>query len=61
MTPAKTYRANAAAQREAASASSLANRREMHARAAETWDAMAEATEDTATRAAVNFAAKASN
>lgn len=58
MTPAKTYRANAAAQREAASASSLANHREMHARAAETWDAMAE---DTATRAAVNFAAKASN
>lgn len=59
MTPAETYRANAAAQREAAEAASLSNRREMHERAAETWDAMAEATEDTAARAVVNAAAKA--
>lgn len=59
MTPAETYRANAAAQREAAEATSLANRRDMHERAAATWDAMAEATEDTTARAFVNAAAKA--
>lgn len=59
MTPAETYRANAAAQREAAEATTLANRRAMHERSAETWDAMAEATEDTSARAAVNAAAKA--
>ena len=59
MTPAETYRSNAAIQRKAAETSSLANRREMHERAAETWDAMAEAIEDTAARAVVNAAAKA--
>lgn len=60
MTPAETYRANAAAQREAADKTTLANRREMHERSASTWDAMAEATEDTAARAVVNASAKAS-
>ncbi len=59
MTPAETYRANAAAQREAAEKTTLANRREMHERSAATWDAMADATEDTAARAVVNAAAKA--
>jgi hypothetical protein len=39
----------------------LANRRDMHLRSAETWDAMAEANEHTAVRAAVNAAAKAGN
>ncbi|MES3151777.1 hypothetical protein [Sphingomonas faeni] len=59
MTPAETYRANAAAQREAAAKTTLANRREMHERSASTWEAMAEAIEDTAARAVVNAAAKA--
>lgn len=58
MTPAETYRANAAAQREAARGTTLANRREMHERSAFTWEAMAEATETTGTIAAVNAAAK---
>jgi hypothetical protein len=57
MTPAETYRANAAAQREAAEKTTLANRREM--RSAATWESMADATEDTAARAVVNAAAKA--
>lgn len=59
MTPAETYRANAAAQREAAEKTTLANRREMHERSAATWESMADATEDTAARAVVNAAAKA--
>ncbi len=59
MTPAETYRSNAATQREAAETTSLANRREMHERAAATWDAMAESNEATAARAVVNAAAKA--
>lgn len=58
MTPAETYRANAAAQREAAQKTTLANRREMHERSATTWESMADATEDTAARAVVNAAAK---
>jgi hypothetical protein len=52
------YRANAAAQREAAANTDLPNRREMHERSAMAWDAMAEAAEDTVAKAAVNLAAK---
>ena len=59
MTPAETYRANAAAQRDAAEKTTLANRRDMHERSASTWEAMADATEATAARAVVNAAAKA--
>ncbi|MEG3087530.1 hypothetical protein [Sphingomonas sp. PB4P5] len=58
MTPSETYRANAAEQRAAAEKATLANRRDMHERSAETWDAMAEANEATAARAVVNAAAK---
>jgi hypothetical protein len=58
MTPAETYRANATAQRDAAETALLANRRDMHQRAAATWDAMAAASGDTAARAVVNAAAK---
>ena len=53
------YRANAEAQRAAAESTPLANRREMHLRSAETWEAMAVAIRDTADRALVNEAAKA--
>ncbi len=53
-----TYRANAAAQRAAALKTNLRNRREMHERAAETWEAMALVAEDTVSKAAVNAAAK---
>lgn len=59
MTLIETYRKNAAVQRAAAAATSLPNRREMHERAAETWDTMAQSVEDTAGRAIVNLAAKA--
>jgi hypothetical protein len=52
------YRANAEAQRQAAQATPLTNRREMHLRAAETWDIMASAIRDNAARARVNEAAK---
>ncbi|MET3759924.1 hypothetical protein [Sphingomonas sp. UYEF23] len=58
MTPSETYRANAAAQREAAQKTTLTNRREMHERSAYAWEAMAEANEATAARAVVNAAAK---
>lgn len=58
MTQSETYRANAAAQREAAAKTSLPNRRQMHERSAETWEAMAEASEQTVACAAVNAAAK---
>jgi hypothetical protein len=60
MQPAEIYRKNAAAQRAAADATNLANRREMHERSAMAWDAMAEAVEDTTAKAAVNAAAKQS-
>ena len=53
------YRANADAQRAAAESTVLVNRREMHLRSAETWDAMAIAVRDTANRTLVNEAAKA--
>ena len=53
------YRANADAQRAAAGRTVLANRRELHLRSAETWDAMAIAVRDNANRTLVNEAAKA--
>ena len=53
------YRANADAQRAAAAATTLANRRAMHLRSAETWDNMATAIRETTERAMVNEAAKA--
>ncbi|HWL46792.1 MAG TPA: hypothetical protein VNQ31_03670 [Sphingomonadaceae bacterium] len=59
MTPVETYRANAAAQRAAALSTNLPNRRAMHERSAQAWDAMADNAEDTAGRALVNEAAKA--
>ena len=58
MTPSETYRAYAAAQRKAALETNLSNRREMHERSAEAWEAMAAAAEDTVARTAVNLAAK---
>lgn len=53
------YCANADAQRAAAEKTTLENRRAMHLRSADTWDAMAVAIRDTAARALVNEAAKA--
>ena len=58
MTPAETYRANAAARREAAEKTTLANRREMHERSAAIWESMVDATKDTAAPAVVNAAIK---
>lgn len=58
MTSAETFRANAAAQREAATKTNLQNRREMHERSAAAWEIMAEANDDTVAKAAVNAAAK---
>lgn len=59
MTVIETYRANAAAQREAAEKTNLPNRREMHERSAMTWETMAISAEATVGRALVNQAAKA--
>ena len=59
MTPSDTYRDNAATQRAAAKATNLPNRREMHERAADAWDVMADAVDDTKIRAAINAAARA--
>jgi hypothetical protein len=59
MSASETYRANAAAQRDAAAKTTLSNRREMHERSAMAWDAMAEAAEDTIAKAAVNAASRA--
>lgn len=59
MTQYDIYRANADTQRAAAQSTSLENRRAMHLRSADTWDAMALAIRDTAARALVNEAAKA--
>jgi hypothetical protein len=59
MTNIETYRANAAAERAAAAKTTLPNRRAMHERSAETWEAMAANAEDTMGRALVNQAAKA--
>jgi hypothetical protein len=58
LTPGATYRACAAAQRKAALETNLSNRRAMHERSAEAWEAMAEAADDTVARTAVNLAAK---
>jgi hypothetical protein len=59
MSTATIYRNNADAQRAAAAAATLANRREMHERSAMAWDEMAQSLEDTAKLAIVNAAAKA--
>ncbi|WP_380878212.1 hypothetical protein ACFB49_16060 [Sphingomonas sp. DBB INV C78] len=55
----ESYRAQAAAQREAAAKTNLPNRRLMHERSAMTWEAMAASAEDTVARTRVNEAAKA--
>lgn len=59
MTTIETYLANASAQRAAAQATNLPNRREMHERSAITWETMARAAADAQSKAAVNLAAKA--
>lgn len=59
MTNIEIYRANAAAQREAAQKTNLPNRRAMHERSAQTWEALAANAADTVARAGVNEAAKA--
>ena len=59
MSTAQNYRALAAAQREAAAKTDLSNQRIMHERSAMSWEAMAEAAEDTIERSLVNAAAKA--
>jgi hypothetical protein len=59
MTNIEIYRANAAAQRAAALATDLPNRKAMHERSAESWEAMAASAADTMERASVNEAAKA--
>ncbi|MBW8911003.1 MAG: hypothetical protein JF564_03725 [Sphingomonas sp.] len=59
MTNIDLYRANAAAQRLAAANTNLPNRRAMHERSAESWEAMAASAADTIARATVNEAAKA--
>jgi hypothetical protein len=59
MTQLEIYLANAAAERAAAAKAVLPNRRVMHERSADMWDAMAAGAEDTAGRALVNEAAKA--
>lgn len=56
-----TYLDNAQAQRDAAAKTPLPNRKAMHERAAETWEEMARGVRDTATRAAINLAAKSAN
>ena len=53
-----TYLVLAEREREAASKSNLANRREMHERSAAVWEEMARNAEDTAARAKVNLEAK---
>ena len=60
MTPVQSYRASAAAQRLAAAQTTLPSRREMHERSAMAWDEMADFAEETAAKASVNAAAKAS-
>jgi hypothetical protein len=54
----ETYLANAQAQRDAAAKTPLPNRKAMHERSAEKWEVMARSVSDTATRAAINLAAK---
>ncbi len=55
----KDFLAQAATQRLAAANTNLPNRREMHEKAAATWEAMAKSAADTAERAFVNEHAKA--
>jgi hypothetical protein len=57
----ESYLANAQAQRDAAAKATLPNCKAMHERAAETWEVMARAVSDTATRAAINLAAKSAS
>ncbi len=57
----ETYLANAQAQRDAAAATPLPNRKAMHERSAETWEVMARGVSDTAARTAINLAAKAAS
>ena len=59
MDQATALRARAATERAAAATSNLPNRRAMHERAAEAWEAMALQIEDTTARSIVNEAAKA--
>lgn len=59
MSISNSFRQNADAQRALAAQSTLANRRAMHERSAQTWDAMAANAEETSGRALVNAAAKA--
>lgn len=59
MSNVEIYRANAAAQRLAAANATLPNRKAMHERSAESWEAMAANAADTMARASVNEAAKA--
>ena len=59
MTTAESFRANAAEQLRLALIAKLPNRRTMHERSAEMWNAMAQSAEQTADRTAVNAAAKA--
>ncbi|KRB86628.1 hypothetical protein ASE00_08055 [Sphingomonas sp. Root710] len=59
MSNVEIYRANAAAQRAAAANATLPNRKAMHERSAESWEAMAANAADTMARASVNEAAKA--
>jgi hypothetical protein len=54
------YRKRAEAERAAAEATNLPNRREQHLRSAEAWEAMAQKIEFTAEKALVNAAARAS-
>jgi hypothetical protein len=56
---AETYRHNAAKERALAAACDLQNRRAMHEKSAERWEAMAAAAEETADMANANAAAKA--
>ena len=52
------YLVNAAAERKAAAATNLPNRRAMHERSAATWETMARSVADTRERAVVNAIAK---
>ena len=57
----EVYLAHAAKERQAASITTLANRRIMHERSAAVWEEMARNADDTADRARVNLEAKAAS
>jgi hypothetical protein len=59
MSMSDTYRQSAARERLLATKTNLLNRKAMHERSAAIWDEMAANAEETADRAAVNAAAKA--